>query len=480
MIIKPDQFKLAAVKRYETLAETVAQMIRSGVLAPGDKAPSVRQASAQYGVSPSTVFQAYYLLESRGLIRARERSGYYVSDNVEKLLPEPTPSKPRSVSTAVTVNDLIFSVLDATQHPGIAALGAAFPAAELFPLQKLSQSLCRANRTMDPGSGGTNLSPGNETLRRAIARRYMTAGVSMSPGEIIVTNGALEALTLSLQAVTNPGDIVAIESPGFYAALQTIQMLNLRALEIPMSPTEGLDLVALENALQHSRISACWCMTSFQNPLGSTMSDGKKEALVKLLAKHGVPLIEDDVYGELYFGSTYPRPAKAFDDKGLVIHCGSFSKSLAPGYRIGWVMPGRYFESIRRAKLMTTLSACVPTQLAIADYLQTGNYDRHLRKLRHLLEDQQSQMSNAIATHFPAGSKASRPRGGYFLWVELPQGVDAMALYRLALQEGISLAPGPIFSASGEYKNCIRLNYGLPMGRITPAIEAVGRMAHTC
>ncbi len=466
------------MKRYETLAEVVAEMIRSGVLAPGDKAPSVRQASAQYGVSPSTVFQAYYLLESRGLIRARERSGYYVNDNVEKLLPEPAPTKPACSSTEVTVNDLIFSVLDAMQHPDIAALGAAFPAAQLFPLQKLSQSLCRANRTMDPSGGRTNLTPGNETLRRAISRRYMTAGVTISADEVIVTNGALEALTLGLQAVTKPGDVVAIESPGFYAALQTIQMLNLRAIEIPMNPNNGLDLAALESALQHSGISACWCMTSFQNPLGSTMPDSKKKALVTLLAKHEVPLIEDDVYGELYFGSTYPRPAKAFDEKGLVIHCGSFSKSLAPGYRIGWAVPGRYFERLRRAKLMTTLSACVPTQLAIANYLQKGNYDRHLRKLRHLLEDQQSQMSNAIATHFPAGTKVSRPLGGYFLWIELPQEIDAMALYRLSLQQGISLAPGPIFSASGDYKNCIRLNYGLPEGCITPAIETLGRLAH--
>ncbi|CAA0118168.1 2-aminoadipate transaminase [Halioglobus japonicus] len=465
------------MKRYEQLADVVAQMIRSDVLAPGDKVPSIRQASAQHGVSPSTVFQAYYLLESRGLIRARERSGYYVSENVRKLLPEPAPSLPISSSTEVSVNDTIFSVLDAMQHPELVPLGAAFPSSELFPLDKLSQSLRRANRVGNSAGADTNLSPGNELLRRAISRRYMTAGVPVSPEDIIITNGALEALTLSLQTVAQPGDVVAIESPGFYAALQAIQMLKLKAVEIPMDSGAGMNLAALEEALERQTISACWCMTNFQNPLGSTMTTSKKKALVELLAKYEVPLIEDDVYAELYFGNNYPQPAKAFDDKGLVILCSSFSKSLAPGYRIGWAVPGRYFEKIRRAKLMTTLSACVPAQLALADYLHKGLYDRYLRKLRQLLEDQQLLMSTAVATHFPPGTRISRPKGGFFLWVELPAEVDTMALYRLALEQGVSIAPGPIFSASGDYSHCLRLNYGLPRAALGPAVETVGRLA---
>ena len=465
------------MKRYENLAEQIAEMIRSGVLSPGDKAPSVRQASTRFGVSPSTVFQAYYLLESRGLVRARERSGYYVCENVQKLLPEPTPTNPAVTSTEVAVSDLVFSVLDAVSDSDIAPLGAAFPASHLFPLQRLGQSLCRANRGITPASGVKNLSPGNEGLRRAIARRYMTAGMSVSADEIIITNGALEGLTLALQTLTKPGDIVAIESPGFYAALQTIQLLNLRAIEIPMNPNEGLDLEVLEDVLEKNNISACWCMTSLQNPLGSTMSQPGKRALVELLGKHNVPLIEDDVYGELYFGNTYPQPAKQFDREGLVVHCGSFSKSLAPGYRIGWVIPGRYFEEIRRAKLTTSLSASVPAQLAIADYLQRGQYDRHLRKLRNTLEDQQTEMAAAIASYFPKGTKVSRPLGGYFLWLELPEGIDTMALYQRSLGEGINFAPGPIFSASGEYRNCMRLNYGLPRDCIGPAIKTLGKLA---
>jgi len=244
-----------------------------------------------------------------------------------------------------------------------------------------------------------------------------------------------------------------------------------------MNPEEGMDLGVLEDALKKNTIRACWCMTSFQNPLGSTMSEPRKKALVTLLRTHQVPLIEDDVYGELYFGTAFPQPAKAFDEAGEVIHCASFSKSLAPGYRIGWVLPGRYFEPIRRAKLTTSLSASVPAQLAIADYLQRGQYDRHLRKLRIVLEDQQAEMAAAVAKYFPRGTKVSRPKGGYFLWLELPGEVDSMALYQQALEKGITIAPGPMFSASGEYQNCMRLNYGLASACIRPAIKTLGELA---
>lgn len=465
------------MKRYEKLAESLAEMIRSGVLAPGQKAPSVRQASAQYGVSPATVFKAYYLLESRGMIRARERSGYYVSESLPAEMPAPAVSVPPGEATEVTVNDMIFSVLDSTQRTDMIALGAAFPAPELFPLRKLAQSLSRANRHADPSSGGTNLSPGNEGLRRSIARRYLGSDVSVSADDIVVTNGGLEALTLSLQSVTRPGDVVAIESPGFYAALQIIQMLNLRAVEIPMDPVDGMNLEALEQALDKGGVSACWCMTNLQNPLGATMPDANKAALVKLLGRYEVPLVEDDVYSELYFGDAPLRPAKSFDTNGMVLHCGSFSKALAPGYRIGWAIPGRYYEAVRRAKLMTTLSACVPTQLALVDYLETAAYDRHLRKLRHSLEDLQALALKAIAEHFPAGTRVSRPRGGYFLWVEFPAAVDAMQLYRLALEKNISIAPGPMFSAAGDYGQCVRLNYAQPTQQLLEGISQLGRLA---
>ena len=280
--------------------------------------------------------------------------------------------------------------------------------------------------------------------------------------QIIVTSGALEALNLCLSAVAEPGDLIAIESPGFYAAAQTLERLKMKAIEIPVNSQEGVDLAVLERALRDHPVKACWFMTSFQNPMGTTMSSSAKQALVALLAQHGIPLIEDDVYSELYYGSRQPLPAKAYDQEGLVMHCSSFSKCLAPGYRIGWVVPGRFAKEIEQLKLMTTLSASLPAQAAIADYLQTGGYDKHLRKLRHALESQLASMNEAIRQYFPADVRVSRPKGGYFLWVEFPEGFDTLLLHRLAAEQGISIAPGPIFSASRQYRNCIRLNFGSP------------------
>jgi DNA-binding transcriptional MocR family regulator len=287
-------------------------------------------------------------------------------------------------------------------------------------------------------------------------------GVSIPPDEIVVTSGALEALNLSLMAVTRPGDVVAVESPGFYAALQAIERLDLRAVEIPVDPVTGLDLAALAAALEKHPVRACWFMTNFQNPTGAILSTEKKRELVAMLAARDIPLIEDDVYQELHAGPERPLPAKAFDARGLVMHCSSFSKTLAPGYRIGWVSAGRFAGEVQRLKLMTTLSASIPAQAGIADYLQFGGYDKHLRKLRTTLRSQLTQLETALTRWLPSEVRWVTPSGGYFLWLQLPDAVNAMALHGLAIEHGISIAPGPIFSATHSFENCVRLNFGHP------------------
>ncbi|WP_137818852.1 GntR family transcriptional regulator MpaR [Pseudomonas sp. 2FG] len=465
------------MKRYEKFANEIAELIRSGVLTPGQRVPSVRYASQTYGVSLSTVFQAYYLLERRGLIRARPRSGYFVNNHAPRQFSEPAISPQVNESTEVDVSELVFSVLDSIKDPETVPFGSAFPSPLLFPLPRLARSLATATRDMDPRMVVADLSPGNPNLRRQIALRYMVTGVMLPVEELVITNGALEALNLCLQAVTQPGDLVAIETPTFYACLQVLERLKLKAVEIPVHPREGVDLAVLTETLKRHPIKACWFMTSFQNPMGATLPETKKRELVELLHQHQVPLIEDDVYAELYFGPQPPKPAKAFDTQGLVMHCGSFSKSLAPGYRVGWVAAGRFAQKVERLKLMTTLSASVPAQAAIADYLQHGGYDRHLRKLRYALEEQQSALLAAIARHLPSSTRVSHPAGGYFLWLELPEQVDSLKLFQMALAQGISIAPGPIFSPTQRFRNCIRLNYGSPWNeRFEQATETLGRI----
>lgn len=468
------------MKRYEKFADQIAELIRTGVLAPGEKVPSVRHASRTYGVSPSTVFQAYYLLEDRGLIQARARSGYFVRELARHSLAEPETSQQPTQTTEVDVSELVFSVLASLKDPDTVPFGSAFPSPDLFPLPRLARSMAHAIRDLSPHAVIADMTEGNPNLRRQIALRYMVSGVMLPLEELVITSGAMEALNLCLQTVTQPGDLVAIEAPAFYATLQVLERLKLKAVEIPVHPREGIDLDVLAERLSSLPIKACWFMSSLQNPLGASMSDDKKRGLYELLQRHQVPLIEDDVYAELYFGSQPPKPVKSFDREGLVMHCGSFSKCLAPGYRVGWVAGGRYAEQISRLKLMTTISPSVPAQAALADYLQHGGYDRHLRKLRHALEAQQASMLASAARHFPASSKVTRPSGGYFLWFEFPEQVDALRLFQLALAQGISLAPGPIFSATRRFGNCARLNYGHPWNaQSEDAMTVLGRIINS-
>ena len=466
------------MKRYEALAAEISASIASGVLAAGDRLPSVRQTCASRGVSPSTVFQAYYLLEGQRLIEARERSGYYVAAQIHTRPPElDRPSAPEGDTIALDVSEQVFEILQSSRVRDVVPLGSAFPSPLLFPLERLGTFLASSARTLDPWSTVDDLTPGNEALRRQIALRYLADGLHVRTEELIITNGALEALNLCLEAVTRPGDAVLIESPSFYASLQALERIGLEAVEVPTHPREGMELDALERAIARHRPKACWLMTSFQNPLGSSMPDEKKAALVQLLTRHGIALIEDDVYGELYFGARRQKPAKAFDTEGLVMHCASFSKCLAPGYRVGWVAPGRFAKRVGRLKLMTSLAAPAPTQAALAAYLEKGGFDKHLRRLRQTLAAQQQQFSQAVAEHFPAGTRATRPAGGYFLWVEMPHGVDALQVHQRALAQGISVAPGPIFSATQGFRNCLRLNYGHGWdGRVQDAVAVLGRI----
>lgn len=489
------------MKRYEQFAEQIATLIRQGVLAAGERIPSVRQASRHYGISQSTVFQAYYLLENRGLIAARERSGYFVLENARVLEharvlenaralehargqeharrqeDEPQDGAVQAAPTQVAVSELVFSVLESLQDTSTVPFGSAFPSAELFPLSRLAASMTRALREMSPQSIGADMTSGHPDLRRQIALRYRLGGMQPELNELVITNGAMEALSLALQCVTEPGDLVAIEAPTFYASLQLLERLNLRAVEIPVDPDRGLDLDVLAERLARLPIKACWLMSHLHNPVGVSLDETRKQQLYRLLKQHQVALLEDDAYAELYFGDTPPRPIKAFDDDGLVMHCGSFSKCLAPGYRVGWVSGGRFAAAIERLKLMTSISPSLPAQAAIADYLQHGGLDRHLRRLRQRLEQQQGLMLAAAQRYFPAETRVTRPEGGYFLWFEFPAWVDSLSLFRQAMGAGVSLAPGPIFSASGDFRHCARLNYGhLWTERSERAMKTLGQL----
>jgi len=450
---------------YIDYAEQVQSLIASGALPAGERLPSVREASRRRGLSVSTVLQAYRLLEARGLVEARARSGYYVSARAVHYPQRPDPpalAPAREAGVPVDRSRLIHAVLDASRSRELMPLGSAFPDPRLFPLARLRRSIYRGLRHADAHQSVEDLSPGNAELRRQIAIRYHLDGYHVDPNEIVITHGALEALNLCLQAVTRPGDSVLIERPTFYGALQAIERLGRRAVEIPVDAETGVDLADLRARLARFRPAACWLMPTFQNPTGALMPAPAKRALAELLAEYEVPLIEDDAYAELYYGDQRPPPARAFDTSGHVLHCGTFSKCLAPGYRIGWAMPGRHTARVMRYKLDSTLAASLPAQVGIADYLAGTHYDRHLAALRAELCSRRDRLIEHLCRELPADIAFTRPAGGYVLWLRLPAGIDARELHRRALAAEVAIAPGVLFSTDDTFNNYVRLNYGHP------------------
>ncbi|SGY97895.1 aminotransferase-like domain-containing protein [Moritella viscosa] len=444
--------------RYHAVAAEIQLQIEQRIWLPGDRIPSIRKMSKIQNISPMTVLKAYELLESEGWIYAKVRSGYFVAAHLNRLA-IPQPLIPQMINCSIKINEHIFEVLTACKRPDIVPLGSAFPDPTLFPLKQLGQALAKTIKTMSAHSAVTELPPGSVLLRRAIAKRYICDGIDVSIDDIVITSGAMESLGLSLMAVTKPGDTVAIESPAFYGVLQTVERLQLKAVEIATDPQLGISVDALTTAINLHDIKACWLMSKYQNPLGASMPEANKLAIRNLLAEKKIPLLEDDVYSELYFSERKPKPIKAYDEQGLVLHCSSFSKCLAPGFRVGWVVAGRYVKQIEQLQLMTTLSAAVPNQLALAEFVLHGRYDTHLRRLRRKLESRQQQMQHAIEQYFPAETKITRPSGGYFLWVVLPDDINTGELLKILLDNhNISIAPGTLFAGDGKYKNCMRIN----------------------
>jgi DNA-binding transcriptional MocR family regulator len=463
------------IRLYERVSGKLEEAMRLGALRPGDRLPSVRGLSGRERVSVSTVLQAYQQLEARGLIEARPQSGHYVRRQ-RPLPPEPPPTRPSPGATPVTVSGLVARVVESARDPDLVPLGCNQPDPELFPWGRLGRI---AAGILRDGRGFTyELPPGARSLRRQMARRALEWGCALGPEEFIVTCGAMEAVQLSLLAVARQGDAVAIESPAYFGTLQLIEALGLKAVEIASCPRTGMDLEALERVLKSRRIAAVLAVTNFSNPLGCAMPDENKERLVSMLAAREVPLIEDDLYGDLYFGASRPCAAKSFDRRGLVLHCGSFSKTLAPGWRVGWVSPGRFRERVSLLKFAQTVATASLQQLALADFLAAGHYERHLRSLRKAVAATMRSLGDCVAAHFPAGTRATRPEGGGVLWVELPEGISALALHDRALAAGIAIAPGPIFSARGGYGNCIRLSCGVVWSpRVEAAVATLGRIA---
>lgn len=464
--------------RYEQLAELIVGMIGNGTLAPGMRLPSVRAVSEQHRLSISTVLQAYRLLEDRGVLVARPQSGFYVAATQGGSFALPSASRPRAKASTVSISGAVAALLEHASNSALVPLGCAVPEAAVLQSKRLDLALARAARQDGAQYNVYGTARGDPHLRREIAKRAVRMGHVLSPEDLIITGGCTEAVTLALMAVADRGDTIAVESPTYFGLLHTLEMLGLKALELPTDPTSGIDVAALERVLETEPVAACMLSSSFNNPMGSVMPDADKHALLELLSRYAVPLIEDDVYGDIYFGRERPKPFMALDGGANTIYCSSFSKTLAPGYRVGWIAPGAYAQQVIERKLAFNLCSPVLPQVALADYLASGAYDAHIRRMRRTLEENLVRMTRTIEASFPAGTKVSRPMGGFALWLELPKGFDSRALFDEALEQGICFAPGDVFSAGRRYRNCLRLSAGSAWSdRIENGVRRLGRLA---
>jgi DNA-binding transcriptional MocR family regulator len=464
--------------RYEETARFITDLVDSGTLIPGARVPSLREITRQRRVSLSTALQAYRALEDRGVLQARPQSGFYVAKRAPILLQTPGISKPPGRPTTVAVSGVVPKFLEYAGDPNLLPLGCAIPDAELLAAGRLDRFLARAARAKGVDYNKYTAPKGDPRLRREIARRALRWGQVLSPEDVVITCGCTEALVLALKVVSRPGDAIAIESPTYFGFLQVLEALDLRALELPTDASSGVDLAALGRALAATPVKACLFSSSFNNPLGCTMSDERKKAVLELLAKHRVPLIEDDIYGDIYFGEDRPRPFMALDPHGSTIYCSSFSKTIAPGYRIGWIAPGRHMAKVLDNKFALTMCGPALPQAALAEFLSSGGYDSHLRRVRRTFRENIDRMMRTIDRTFPRGTRVSRPDGGFVLWLQLPKPLASRELFEAALKKGICFVPGDVFSTSGRYANCLRVSCGSTWHpRIEKGLETLGALA---
>lgn len=462
---------------YEKLAAEVSDKIEQGVYLAGERLPGVRVFSVQNNVSAATAVAVYRKLEDEGFIEARERSGFFVRSRPRVSIPEPGISRPGVRPRSITGQQLALQLSKAANLPDTVQLGAAVPGPGFLPSRAVERACANAIRHQRQRVMDYAFPPGVPELRQQIARRMAESGCHVHADEIVITNGCQEAVVLALRAVTSPGDVVAIESPTFYGLLQAIDSLGLKALEIPTHPRDGISLDALQLALEQWPVKACIAVPNYSNPLGYLMPDEQKQQLVALLKKHRVALIEDDVYGDLGFSQRRPSVCKSYDVDGSVLYCSSFSKTLSPGLRVGWIAPGRYQDDVEYLKYVTNLATATAPQLAVADLLGGGAYERHLRKTRGEYARAVERMIEAVDRHFPEGTKVTRPQGGFVIWIELARHIDTFKLSQQLLDQHISIAPGPIFSASQKYRNFMRLSCACHWDhRVERALAVIARM----
>jgi len=460
---------------YEQVSRRIRHLIENGVLKEGDRLPSLRRLSEEMQVSINTVKEAYWRLENQNQITAVPQSGYYV-----RKQPQLSPAHPELDPTQldpqeITLCQIFGAFQDVGQSTPEIRLAVAHMDPAFWPAKTLGRYFQEAARHQPEEAFTYRIAPGSRALREQIAQQGIACGLDIAPDDVVITNGCQEALFLALMTICEPGDTVVLESPIYFSLIDLLRQLKLKIIEIPTSDDEGIALETLRFVLDNHPVKAMFSIPNFNNPMGFSMPSWKKKKLVRLLAQRRIPLIEDDIYGDLCFG-TRPEPCKVYDNKGEVILCSSFSKTIAPGLRVGWMLPGKYTAQVNRLKTLINISNPPINQMVVTRFLKEGGYRQHMRRVRRQLQVQVEALRAAILTYFPSGTKVTRPDGGLFVWIELPEAFDTDILYRRAVRSGILFAPGTLFSIRNRYNHHLRLSSGTWNDRVEKAIARLGRL----
>ena len=471
--------KLKSKFLYAKIVADISKQILESVYKGGDKLPPLRKLSSDLDISVSTILQAYIELENLGLVESKIGSGYYVKPRIFKSLPEPEILTLETAIKTYKGDELASNIHELASIQKLVSLGAGVPSSDIIEVNKLNKILISIARKNKDAGILYEFPPGNYKLRREIAKRTGSWEYSLNPEEIVITNGATEAITLALLSIAKPGDTIITESPTFYLLLQIIQKLGLKILELPTHPRNGIEVNILERVVKEHNISGCLLYPTINSPLGAVIPEKNKIQIYDILSSKNIPIIEGDVWGDLYFDQPRPKPIKSIDKNKSVIYFSSFTKTGIPGYRIGYASTGKYYKKFKDLKYMLSVASPNITQAVVAEYLRSGGYEKGLTNLRRIYSSRLTLFLQLITEYFPQGTKVSKPQGGAFLWVELPKEINSISLQEMALKENISIAPGPLFSTTNNFSNYIRLSCACPW-EVNEIENAMKKLGYLC
>ncbi|KPH14393.1 PLP-dependent aminotransferase family protein [Chryseobacterium sp. ERMR1:04] len=444
---------------YITFANRIAKMIDDGIFKPGEKLPSLRNLHMKKGLSIGTILQSFNYLMDKGLIISKEKSGYFVNDRPSEILPLPKALPVSLSERSVHIDQLLQKLSFDSLNKTFVSFSSSLPDNRLFPFNSIKRVIQQTSRDISGSYLGLESRNGNKNLREEIAKRSLLWKGLIHADELVITNGTTEAILCCLKAVTKPGDTVLVQDPCYYGVMQILECLNLKVATIPSHPTTGISVDNVKEAFEKLSIKACVIVSNFNNPDGASISSEAKKQLAELAKINHIPIIEDDIYGELFFKSSRPDTIKSYDTDGWVMYCSSFTKTLIPGFRIGWCAAGKFVDQVARIKSMHNHSTSTFNQRVVLQLVNSGAFEKHLQKFRLELHKNLNHTISIIEQYFPAGTKITRPNGGLAIWIELPESINTSDFQEKAIENNVSFAPGEIFSSKGDYQNYIRISY---------------------